>query len=137
MTDARSQILAAYEAFRRGDVPAVLEIVAEKVDWGVERNNPVVDAVPYLAKVSTRDEVASSYFGGIANTLDFTRFEPLVVAAHGNDVVALVAEAFTHKITGKSLETTAVHHFTVDDDGRIVRFRPFADTHAFIACATP
>ena len=96
---------------------------------------PVVAAMPYLANVRTRDEVASSYFGGIATTVEFTKFQPLVVAADGTDVVAVIAEEFT-KVTGKSLETTAVHHFTLDDDGRIIRFRPVVDTRAVIESAT-
>ena len=137
MTDGRQRILACYEAFGRGDIPAVLAAVADEVDWGVERDNPVVAAMRYLANVRTRDEVASSDFGGIATTVEFTKFQPLVVAADGRDVVAVIAEEFTNKITGKSLETTAVHHFTLDDDSRIVRFRPVIDTRAVIESATP
>ena len=60
MSDARGRILAVYEAFGRGDLPAVLEAIADKVDWGVERDNPVVDAVPYVGNVTTRDEVRRS-----------------------------------------------------------------------------
>jgi uncharacterized protein len=137
MIDGRERILAVYEAFGRGDLPAVLDAVADQVDWGVERDNPVVAAVPFLGNVQTRDEVASKYFAGLARTVEFTKFQPLVVAVDGNDVVAVIAEGFTNSNTGKAVETTAVHHFTLDDNGNIVRYRPFVDTHAFIESTKP
>lgn len=137
MSDARERVLEVYKAFGQGDIPAVLEAIADEVDWGIERDNPVVESVPFLGNVRTRHEVGSRYFAGLASTIKITRFEPLVVAADGNDVVAVIAEGFTNITTGKSVETTAVHHFTLNDDGRIIRYRPIVDTLAFKDSATP
>jgi len=118
-----------YEAFGRGDVPAILEHVAEDVDW----EYGAVDAgVPWLQRRRGREGVAS-FFASLAG-MEITRFEVHDVVGDERVVVALVGIDFTVKATGKKVsEADEAHVWRFDDRGRIVRFRHAADTFAHAA----
>jgi ketosteroid isomerase-like protein len=132
-TDHRSTVLDMYAAFGRGDIGAVLAAIAENVDWGLDPASPVVAAVPWLARVTTKAEVGSRYFGGVGGDLEWHAFEPLAVGQDGDQVVTALRVHFTVKATGKTVDELEAHHFTFGDDGRIVRYRPILGTEAFIA----
>lgn len=134
--DPRSTVLEAYAAFGRGDIAGVLAAVADEPDWGLDPDAPVVAAVPWAARVHTRDEVASVYFAGVAGDLEWHGFEPLAVGQDGDHVVAVLRAHFTVRATGKAIDALETHFFTFGPDGRIIRYRPIIDTEAFIAAFT-
>ena len=128
----RDTILGVYEAFGRGDLPGILAAIADEVDWGVDPDAPVAKAVPWLARLRTRDEVAARYFAGVVGDLEWHDFRPVAVAVDGEQVVSVIDEDYTVRATGRRVRTVAVHHFTVGADARIVRYRPIVDTEAMI-----
>jgi len=127
MSDNRQSVMRIYEAFGRGDLDGVLAELADDVDWGLEPGHPALDVVPWIRNVRSKTEVPA-YFGGIAESMEFHDFHPIAVAADGDHVVSLVHEDFTARATGKHVVSTAVHHFTFGDDGRIARYRPIVDS---------
>ena len=136
-TDYRSIVLGIYGAFGQGDIPAVLAAVADEPDWGLDPDAPIVSAVPWLARVHTRDEVGSVYFAGVGTDLEWHAFEPLAVGQDGDHVVAAIRAHFTVRATGKTVDDLETHFFTFGPDGRIARYRPVVDTAAFIEAFSP
>lgn len=135
-SDHRSTVAGIYEAFGRGDIAGVLAAVGDEPDWGLDPDASVVAAVPWLARVSTRDEVASGYFAAVAADLEWHAFEPLAIGQDGDHVVAVLRASFTVRATGKTVDGLETHFFTFGTDGRIVRYRPILDTAAFIDAFT-
>lgn len=131
-SDHRSTILQIYGAFGTGDLPSIMERIADEVDWGLDPAAPVVAAVPWVARVTAKEEVASVYFAGVGGTLEVNGFEPLAVAQDGDHVASVLRTSFTVRATGKRIEGLECHFFTFGSDGRITAYRPILDTAAFI-----
>jgi ketosteroid isomerase-like protein len=63
---------SAYEAFGRGDMPALAEVMADKIEWVIP-GDP--DDDPNAGTFKGK-EAALGWFSGLASTLDYTTFEP-------------------------------------------------------------
>ena len=117
-----------YAAFGRGDVPAILERLAEDVRWeDWAPTSRIGEVVPYLATRVGRDAVAA-FFGEIAGALEFERFEPSAFLASDDQVAAVINVVLTVKSTGTRLEDTEIHLWTFGPDGEIIALRHFVDT---------
>ena len=122
-----STIQNLYAAFGRGDVPAILELVAENVDWEYAPNH---NEVPWLQPRRGRAGVGE-FLRAVATNLEFSQFEVKELLEGPQLVVALVDLTCTVKPTGRQLrEVDEPHIWRFDDRGRIVRFRHAADTLA-------
>ena len=81
---------SGYEAFGRGDMAALAELMADDIEWvspGDPDHNP--NAGTFKGK-----EAVLGWFGGLGSSLDFTTFEPREFIAQNDKVVSLVyAEA--------------------------------------------
>lgn len=121
-------VQSIYAAFGRGDVPAILEHLAEDVDW--EYAGAVAE-VPYLQRRRGRAAVAG-FFQALGG-LEFVRFVPKELVAGPGVVVAIVDIEAIVKGTGKRIaEDDELHLWRFDDRGRVVRFRHGVDTHAHV-----
>src|ERR1700760_15908 len=114
----------AYEAYGRRDVPAILEFVAHEVDWEFVGSAHL----SYAGRRHTRNEVAD-FFAMLARTEDFHVFEPREFIEAGEHVTVLGWAKATARESGKTFETEWVHVSTVRD-GKIIRWRGFANTAA-------
>jgi uncharacterized protein len=117
-------IQQAYAAFGRQDIPALLELVADEVDWECVAPS----SLPYAGKRKTRAEVAD-FFSALPQADDIHVFEPREFIEADEHVVVLGWEKSTALSTNKDFETEWVHVFTVRKD-KIVRWRGFFDTAA-------
>src|SRR5205814_3661350 len=63
---------SAYEAFGRGDMAALAEVMADDIEW-VNPGDPADD--PNAGTFEGKEAVLG-WFRGLASTLDFTTFEP-------------------------------------------------------------
>lgn len=114
-----------YEAFGRGDVPAILAKLSESVDW--EYGATSTD-VPWLQRKKGRDG-AASFFASL-DAIQIHSFAPKTFLETEGVVVVLVDIEFTVKATGKRvIEEDEVHIWRFDAESKVARFRHRVDTH--------
>ncbi len=114
-----------YAAFGRGDIPAILEHIADDVVW--EYGATSTD-VPWLQP--RRGRAAAAGFFEALRGVDFHKFSVNNLLENGRTVVALIDLDATVKATGRRVvEHDEGHVWHFDDKGRIARFRHRADTH--------
>jgi ketosteroid isomerase-like protein len=121
-------VQAIYAAFGRGDIPAILDRLADDVRWehwpggsGAQRHG-----VPWLLERTGREDVAG-FFASLA-ALDFHAFEPTALLEGDGAVVAVIAVDVTVRATGERFRDDEIHLWSFDADGRVTAFRHFVDT---------
>ena len=124
MGTAVTVVKQAYEAFGRKDIPALLELVADSVDWEFVGSS----GLPYARRRRNRKEVGE-FFGDIPRADDIQAFEPREFIEAGEHVTVLGWESSTAIATGKKFESEWVHVFTVKS-GKITRWRGVFNTAA-------
>jgi ketosteroid isomerase-like protein len=124
-------VQAMYAAFKRGDVPAVLDRLAEDIEWRIAGPSEL----PYAGLHRGRDEVAK-FFETFGQASEFEVFEPQEYFSRGDKVVVLGHERQRVKATGRVVETEWAMVFTLSG-GKIARFHNFVDTHAVAAAHRP
>ena len=128
MTDGNLDIIQrGYDAFGRGDINGLLELLDDQVQW-------VTPGPPELAtsgKRTGRQEVAG-FFEAVNQLFDIRRFEPREFITHGDRVVVLGSETAAARSTGKVIDLDWVHVFTLRS-GKVVALQEFYDTAAVIA----
>ena len=120
-----------YAAFERGDIPAILNRLADDVEWEYSIT-PL--GVPWLERRRGRAEVPQ-FFASHAE-FELHRFQPKTFLASGNIVVVLIDVDLTVKSTGKRIvEEDEVHIWYFNVQGLVSRFGHKVDTHQhWIAC---
>ena len=114
-----------YAAFGRGDVAAILDCLADDVEWEYGGST---SPVPWLQPLRGRQQVPR-FFDTLATQVEFHSFVPKQCLGDGRLVVGLVDLDATVRATGKRVvEVDEVHLFHFDERGRVARFRHRADT---------
>jgi ketosteroid isomerase-like protein len=116
---------SGYEAFGRGDLAALAEMMADDIEW-VNPGDPAVD--PNAGTFKGKEAVLS-WFHGLASTLDFTKFEPREFIAQNDKVVSLVYAEATARETGRAFVNHEAHVWTFRD-GKLARLHIYLDTAA-------
>jgi uncharacterized protein len=114
-----------YAAFARGDVPAVLAAMADDIEWHEAAG------MPYGGVHRGSDAVVQNVFGPLSMDIHDFAVTPLQLIPSGETVAVVARYTGTGKSTGKELDLEVVHVWDVRD-GKIVRFRQFADTAKFL-----
>jgi ketosteroid isomerase-like protein len=114
-------IRGLYEAFAHGDVPSVLGAFAPDIEWHE------AEGMPYGGVYRGPEAIAENVFGPIATDVEGFAIAPEQLIAAGDTVAAVVRYTGTGKATGKALDLGVVHVWDVHD-GKVARFRQFADT---------
>ena len=116
----------AYEAFGRGDVAAILDLVTDDVDWASEASG--TDA-PWWG-VRKGKEQAGAFFEALGKTMEVEEFTPLAFATTDDgDVLTVVKYAARYRETGK-LVSMNIHHWWRFTNGKISFYRGTEDTIA-------
>ena len=116
-------VVAAYEAFGRGDVAAILDAVTHDVDWAAEAATPTA---PWYGMRRGKDAVAR-FFTDFGSAMEVQEFTPLTFAANETDVLTVVRCRTTSRRTGKSTAMD-LHHLFRFRDGKIAYYRGTEDT---------
>jgi len=116
-------IKAIYEAFGRGDVDAIIAVVAADVDWG---SDTASDAAPWYGTRRGADGVAS-FFTDFGTAMEVEEFTPLTFAANDDDVLTVVRFRARSRKTGK-VAAMQLHHWFHFRDGKIDYYRGTEDT---------
>ena len=116
-------VVAAYEAFGRGDVAAILDTVTDDVDWAAEAAAPTA---PWYGVRRGKDAVAA-FFTDYGSAMEVEEFTPVSFAANDTDVLSVVRCRARSRATGKSVAMN-LHHFFTFRDGKIAYYRGTEDT---------
>lgn len=126
MTDNVSLLRGAYEAFGRGDIPAVLGVLHPDITWNEAENVTYDDGAPFVGT----DQVLQKLFMRLGSEWDGFRVDVEEILDCGQRVVALVRYRAVYKATGGQLDAQAAHVWTVED-GKVTRFNQYTDTLQF------
>ncbi len=116
-------VKAMYEAFGRGDVPAILEHLDENVEWDTQYESPA--AAPWLEPRRGKANILG-FFEAVA-TMGITKFEPFFFGEDGDRVVAVIhIEA---DLKGKHyVIPNEGHLWTFGKDGKVTSYQHMVDT---------
>lgn len=117
-----------FDAFRRGDMAAVLGFCAE--DFVLHHPMPE-GAWPGAGNLQGKRRFAE-FIEGMVGVLDFEVLELREFIAQGDKVVVHLFEHVRFKATGRAFDNDYIHMFTVHD-GRIRALRTFEDTAPILA----
>jgi len=122
-----------YEAFGKGDIPAILDVLADDVEWEAWADNSAVKAgVPTMVPRHGKDEVVK--FFETAGQLEITDLQILNMMEGGNQVaVEFVLEANLPAWGGGHYRDEEIHLWTFNDAGKVTRLRHYIDTAKQIA----
>ena len=123
MMPTNKQIIqGAYEAFAKGDVPSVLAVMDDKIEWTEAEGFPLYDGT-FVGPQAVVDGVFMR-LGEIGD--DFT-VTPTRFVAEGDTVVAVGTYSWKHRSTGVPAKVQMAHVWTFRD-GKIVSFEQLVDT---------
>ena len=117
-----------YAAFERGDIPSLLNLVSEDVEWSLPGPS---DIIPFAGEFRGREGVGR-FFAALGGAEDVEIFEPREFVAQGDKVVVMGRYRGRIKATGQVDDIEFVHVFNVRD-GRITNYRQYNDTAPTVA----
>lgn len=113
-----------YQAFAKGDVPAVLGVMDANIVWNEAENFPYADKNPYIGP----DAVLNGVFGRIMAEWEYFNLTDIQLHDMSNNMVlATLRYKAKHKTTGKTIDSQTAHLWTLRD-GKISAFQQFTDT---------
>jgi ketosteroid isomerase-like protein len=130
-TSAQEIVGTIYEAFARGDVPAILELLSPDVAWDIWPDNFGQRAdLPHLRPRRGREEVGE-FFAVVAEQTPYA-FTVHDLVADRDTVVAVASVDFGLPNGGRYADEE-LHMWTVGEDGLVQSFRHYVDTAKHIA----
>ena len=116
-------IQTVYEAFGRGDVPAILDAVTDDVDWASDADST---EVPWWGVRHGKAEVGA-FFTELGTEMELEEFTPLAIVGDGDIVLTVVRFAMKSRTNGRSA-SMLLHHYWMFRDGKIEYYRGAEDT---------
>jgi ketosteroid isomerase-like protein len=130
MADNVGVIRGIYEAFGKGDVPAVLGAFDPQIEWREADGFMYADRNPYIGPMA----VAQGVFQRIVGDSDGFALSTHNFIAGGDHVVVEGRYRCTMKATGKPVNAQFAHVWTLRG-GKVVRFQQYTDTRQWAAAA--
>jgi uncharacterized protein len=121
MSQILETVQGMYAAFERGDIPAVLAVLAPDIRW------TEAEGGPYGGTSIGPQAVLENVFMKLGGEWDGFSAVPHEFIASENTVVALGNYSGTYKATGKSF-TAPFAHVMKFQDGKVVSFDQYTDT---------
>ena len=115
-----------YDAFARGDVPAVLEILDPQIEWREAENFIYAGGNPYIG----HQAVLTGIFMRLGAEWDNFSATPDEIIDGGDTVIALGRYRGTYKATGARVDASFVH-VAKFKDGKLAKFQQHTDTLQF------
>jgi ketosteroid isomerase-like protein len=129
-----STVQGIYQAFGTGDVPAILDALAEDVAWEQWADNSAQRAgVPWAVARHGREGAAE--FFGVVGGLEIADFQILSMMASEDQVAVEVVIEVTAP-GGGHYRDEELHLWTFDAEGKVRRMRHYTDTAKHIAAAS-
>jgi ketosteroid isomerase-like protein len=126
-------VQAIYAAFGRGDVPAIIALMSDDVEWEAWSDNSAQKAgVPWLRRRQGKAGVAD--FFHLVGQFTIHDFQVLSIMAGDRQVAAEFAIDATPP-GGRRYRDEELHLWTFGTDGKVTRLRHYTDTAKHIAAA--
>lgn len=119
-------IQRAYDAYGRGDIDTILNMLSDTVEW----ITPGPSEIPTAGKRHGRKEVAE-FFQTLARELDVQSFEAKQFIGQGDMVVVLGSYRYRVKANSQITESDWAMTFVLRD-GLVTRFQEYADTANYL-----
>lgn len=113
-----------YEAFGRGDIPAVLGAMSPDIRWHQAEGNPYM---PTGAAWVGPEAVLNNLFMKLGGEWDGFTVTPRTFHGAGDSVIVEGRYTGTYKPTGKSIDAQFCHAWDVRDS-KLARFQQYVDT---------
>ena len=129
----KNTVESIYQAFGQGNVPAILEHLAENVEWDYASTSI---EVPWLKR---REGIggAMEFFQAVGSLLEIDKFQVKEIVEGNRVVIALLDVSFTVRSTGAHVsEIDEIHVFRFNDEGKITAFRHGVDSYEHIRAFT-
>ena len=123
-------IRGMYDAFARGDVPAVLEILDSDIEWREAENFLYADHSPYVGHT----EVLEGVFARLGAEWEGFAATPDSYLDAGETVVTQGHYSGVYKDSGKLVRAQFAHVLTMRG-GKVIRFQQYTDTKQFAQAA--
>ena len=128
-TDNVTVMQGAYEAFGRGDVPAVVALMDDRIEWNEAEGHPWYPGRPLRGPQEVVDEV----FVPLGRAYEGFRIDLDRFLTDGDTVVVQCRYRATRVLaTGRPLDAPALHVWDLQD-GKVVRFQQYVDTRQLAA----
>lgn len=114
-------VRGVYDAFAKGDIPAVLGFLSPAIEW------TEAEGFPYGGTYTGPDAVLSGVFVRLGTEWDSFAAVPAEFIDGGEAVVALGSYSGTYKATGKSFRADFAHVWRMRE-GQAVSFTQYVDT---------
>jgi ketosteroid isomerase-like protein len=135
MTNTHSDTVAAiYEAFGRGDVPFILDQLADDVRFDADWTNNYGQRAGVEHLTPRRGPAQVADFFAVIAGWQVEYFQVLDLIGSGHQVVAEVQAGFTLPNGGRFADDE-LHLWTFNEAGKATRFRHYVDTAKHIAAA--
>jgi ketosteroid isomerase-like protein len=122
MATNREIVEGLYASFATGDVPAVVGVMDDKIEWNEAEGFPLYDGTFHGPQ-----EVLERVFMRLGEIGDNFAAVATQVIADGDTVVAFGTYSWDHKVTGEHAEVKMAHVWTLTD-GKISGFQQHVDT---------
>ncbi|MCA1600148.1 MAG: nuclear transport factor 2 family protein [Acidobacteria bacterium] len=116
-----NSVQSVYDAFAKGDIPAVLGFLSPDVEW------TEAEGFPYGGTYVGPDAVLAGVFMRLGTEWDGFAAVPDEFIDGGDTVVVPGKYSGTYKATGKSFQANFAHVWKVRE-GKAVRFVQYVDT---------
>jgi uncharacterized protein len=114
-----------YEAFGRGDIPYIINHLADDCQWIGTGKGYLPTGDTYIGKN------AVNFFKKLGESAEFTSFNPISISNFNeNEVIAFGNMSSISKATGKSSSSDWAMHWKFNDEGKVVYYHDFHDTVA-------
>jgi ketosteroid isomerase-like protein len=131
--DLKATVAEIYAAFGRGDIPAILDALAEDVAWE-HWPAPAANQAPVPWLLPRTGKAGAQEFFQVVSSWTISDFQVLDLMVGERQVSAqIVIEA--RLPNGATLHDEEMHLWTFDETGKVSRFRHYVDTAKHIAAA--
>ena len=124
-TNNAATVANIYEAFGRGDIPFILDHLADNCQWiGAGEG-----FLPAGGNYKGKDAV--NFFIRLGDSVEFTSFNVVAVNnINADEVIAFGNMSGNSKATGKASSSDWAMHWKFNSDGKVVNYQDFHDTAA-------
>lgn len=134
MSNHIATVKKIYEAFGKGNIPAILDHLSDQVHWEQWEDNSTQKAgVPWMLSRNGK-EGAMAFFRALGD-LRISHFQVISLMGNENQVAAEIAIEADVPAAGSHFQDEELHLWTFNGEGKVVRFRHYLDTAKHIAAA--